>query len=188
MVSPGPRSAQPIAETDRLSVRPWRPEEAPRLLDVLRRAEVTRWLGASHARPLVTLAEAEARIRTYTEMTLATPLGVWAVVPHGEQAAGTVMLIEVAGALGDVEVGWYLHPDAEGRGLATDAAAEALRHGFSRGLGTIWARMHPDNRASQAVCERLGMTPDTAGRARREGWDDGSSRVFGMTRRRWRDR
>jgi len=58
----------------------------------------------------------------------------------------------------DVEIGWHLHPDAWGRGYATEAAQAVLDDAFSRGLAKVLAVTHPDNRASQAVCRRLGMT------------------------------
>ena len=177
-----PRSARPVATTDRLTVRPWRTDEAPELLDVLGREEVTRWLGPSHRRPLVTPQEAVARIATYAERTLATPLGVWAVVPHDEPPVGTVLLVDVEGSPGDVEVGWYLHPDAQGRGLATEAAAAVLRHGFDNGLPEVLAVTHDDNTASQAVCARLGMTALTP----RERWWPGEGAAYRLRRRDWR--
>ncbi|MEV0719508.1 GNAT family N-acetyltransferase, partial [Asanoa sp. NPDC050611] len=58
----------------------------------------------------------------------------------------------------DVEIGWHLHPDAWGRGYATEAAQAILDDAFSRGLAKVVAVTDPDNQASQAVCRRLGMT------------------------------
>jgi RimJ/RimL family protein N-acetyltransferase len=36
-----------VAETERIVIRPWRPDEADRLFDLLRRMEVAKWLGAT---------------------------------------------------------------------------------------------------------------------------------------------
>jgi RimJ/RimL family protein N-acetyltransferase len=58
-----------------------------------------------------------------------------------------------------VEVGWHFHPDAWGRGLATESARGAIAHGFKAGLGEIYAVVRPRNQASLAVCRRLGMRP-----------------------------
>ncbi|WP_442933800.1 GNAT family N-acetyltransferase [Micromonospora sp. CPCC 205556] len=52
-------------------------------------------------------------------------------------------------------LGWYFHPDAWGRGYASEAAV--LRHAFEAGLQTVLAVTHPDNVASQGVCRRLGI-------------------------------
>jgi len=64
---------------------------------------------------------------------------------------------EDADFLLDLEIGWHLHPDAWGHGYATEAAAAVLDDAFSRGLARVIAVTDPDNRASQAVCRRLGM-------------------------------
>jgi RimJ/RimL family protein N-acetyltransferase len=59
---------------------------------------------------------------------------------------------------GLVEVGWRMHPDAGGRGLATEAAATLLDFAFG-GLGArrATASLDPRNARSAALCERLGM-------------------------------
>ncbi len=46
--------------TDRLVIRPWREDEAPRLLDILRRPEIVKWLG--HPKTLDTVEEARTKI------------------------------------------------------------------------------------------------------------------------------
>ena len=56
------------------------------------------------------------------------------------------------------EIGWSLHPDAQGRGYATEAAGELLRFGFEDlGLHRIIAECDPRNDGSIRVMERLGM-------------------------------
>ena len=58
-----------------------------------------------------------------------------------------------------VELGWHFHPDAWGRGLATESARGALAHGRAAGLDEIYAVVRPDNEPSLAVRRRLGMRP-----------------------------
>lgn len=54
-----------------------------------------------------------------------------------------------------VEVGWRLHPDYWGRGLATEGGRASLSHGFeTRELERI---IEPANVASGRVMEKLGM-------------------------------
>jgi len=62
-----------------------------------------------------------------------------------------------------VEVGWRLARSAWGRGLATEAAREALRVAFDEvGLPEVVAMTSVANTPSRAVMERLGMTRDPA--------------------------
>jgi RimJ/RimL family protein N-acetyltransferase len=60
----------------------------------------------------------------------------------------------------EVEVGWSLIASARGCGLATEAGRTWIDWGF-RNLDAPYftANIAPDNTASIAVAERLGMTP-----------------------------
>jgi RimJ/RimL family protein N-acetyltransferase len=56
------------------------------------------------------------------------------------------------------EIGWLLHPDHGGRGLATEAAHAALGLAFGAlGLHRVVARVDARNLASLRLCARLGM-------------------------------
>lgn len=153
-----PAPFRPI-RTARLVIRPWRKEEADRLLDILRREEIVRWLG--HPRTLETVEEARDKIAT---MAMDLPLSEWAVeVTATGQVAGSVMLVpiphsEQPDGSSLVQIGWYTHPDATGRGYTTEAARAVLAYGLASGLTEIRALTHTDNYPSMAVCDRLGMT------------------------------
>lgn len=57
-----------------------------------------------------------------------------------------------------VDVGWVLHPDYQGRGYATEAARAVLDLVFGEiGAHRVQARLDPANAASAALCRRLGM-------------------------------
>ena len=71
--------------------------------------------------------------------------------------AGSVLLKRLPNGGGEIEIGWHLHPDSWGRGLATEAAAALLAHGFANGLEEVWAVTHLDNDRSVAVCRKIGM-------------------------------
>jgi RimJ/RimL family protein N-acetyltransferase len=59
---------------------------------------------------------------------------------------------------GQAEVGWSLAPQARGKGYAAEAAGAVLDLGFGElGLHRIEARLDELNRASAALCARLGM-------------------------------
>lgn len=167
-------------ETDRLIIRPWRHDEAPRVLDIQSRLEVVRWLGDGEPVLMKDLDEAHQRIDRYTaRCAQPPPLGFWAIeVRATGVVAGSVLLLTLPNAeAGEVEIGWHLHPDSWGHGYASEAAHAVLAHGFAHGLPEIIAVSHTDNHPSQAVMRRIGMTD----RGVIEKWYDGPSAYFVIT-------
>ncbi len=162
--------------TERLVIRPWQHEAAPRLLDILSRIEVMKWLGDGEPTLMRDLAEAHERIDRYAARSETPPLGIWAVeLAATGQVLGTVLLVTLPNAEhGEVEIGWHLHPDSWGHGYATEAARAVIERGFALGLPEVYAVVRPGNEASLAVCRRLGMQP--LGRMRR--WYDVELEAF----------
>jgi RimJ/RimL family protein N-acetyltransferase len=171
-----------LARTGRLLLRRWEEHDLPAFFDLYSRDEVMRWLGPQPRRALAGPDEARERLRRWhdREHSLDLPLGFWAIVPllpSGPKArpVGTIPLLPLAdadGPTGLTEVGWHLHPDEQGRGLATEAAAAVLA---VAGVGPVLALTDPDNIRSQAVAARLGMR------------DEGlTERWFGLTSRQFR--
>ena len=69
-------------------------------------------------------------------------------------------------------IGYALHPDVQGRGLAAEAAAELLVIGFrDLGLRRITADAYADNIASNRVLRRIGMRHEATVRAKSLGKD-----------------
>jgi RimJ/RimL family protein N-acetyltransferase len=169
-------------ETERLLIRPWRHADAPRLLDILGRLEVVKWLGDGEPVLMHTLDEAHTRINRYAERD-DPPLGMWAVERRTDGVVlGTVLLLTLPNDdHGEVEIGWHLHPDAWGHGYASEAALAVLAHGFAGGLPEIIAVAHTDNDASIAVMRRLGMED----RGIVEKWYADPSRCFVITKQKW---
>lgn len=166
--------------SDRLVLRPWRVEEADRLLDIQSRLEVMKWLGDGPPVLLESLDQACHRIGRYREISADPPLGILAIeVRETGVVAGSAMLLPLSengdDAPGDVEVAWHLHPDSWGHGYATEAAGALLTEGFAAGLPEIHALTHLDNDRSIAVCRRLGM--EDLGERETE-WYSGRWRVF----------
>jgi RimJ/RimL family protein N-acetyltransferase len=83
----------------------------------------------------------------------------------------------------DVELGWGVDPELWGRGYATEAAREALRHAFDAlGFARVVSILHPENLASIRVAEKIGEGPYADVR-----WDDGGIDllVFAVGRDEW---
>jgi RimJ/RimL family protein N-acetyltransferase len=70
-----------------------------------------------------------------------------------------VLFKPLPNGVGEVEVGWHLHPDSWGHGYATEAASAVIERGFAAGVPEVYAVVRPGNEASMAVCRRLGMAP-----------------------------
>ena len=168
-----------LLETPRCLLRDWRDDEVDRLFDIYRHDEVSRWLGRA-PKPMADPAEAAALLAGWRQRAEEeNPFARWAVEERATGiVAGTVLLNPLPGGDGEVEVGWHLHPDAWGRGLATEAARAVIAYGFSLGLPEIYAVVRPDNVRSRAVCGRLGMTP--LGRTSR--WYDTELEAFRLVR------
>jgi RimJ/RimL family protein N-acetyltransferase len=172
--------------TPRLLLRQWAEADLPAFFGIYSRDEVTRWLGPRPRRPVSDLDDARRGLQRWRDFSaaLAPPLGLWAIVPLGPGAApqadpvGTALLLPLSdddGPTDLTEVGWHLHPDHQGQGLATEAAAALLKAGADAGIHDVLALTDLDNTPSQAVAGRLGMR------------DEGvTSRWFGLTTRQYR--
>jgi RimJ/RimL family protein N-acetyltransferase len=153
-----PSDVAVVAETERVVIRPWQPDEADRLFDLLRRLEVVKWLSRP-PRPMKDRAEAAEFVERWAAGFAADPrFGSWAAVERSSGIpAGTVVLKPLPDGDGEVEIGWHFHPDSWGKGLASEAAGALLARGFADGLDEVWAVTHRDNHPSIAVCRRIEM-------------------------------
>jgi len=171
-----------VFETERMLVRLWRHDDADRVLDTLRRWEVAQWLG-DHPKVLKDRGEAVTSIARWRERSADPRYGIWAVEEKATGvAAGSVLLVPLPNAQGEIEVGWHLHPDAWGRGLASEAGRGALAKGFDDGLDEVYAITHLTNSPSQRVCRRIGMSDLGVFTDR---WYRGESQVFRITSTEW---
>ena len=66
--------------------------------------------------------------------------------------------------VGEVEVGWHLHPDSWGRGYATEAARAVIAQGFEAGLPEVYAVVHGRSRR-RSVRSRVPATHGVLPRA-----------------------
>jgi RimJ/RimL family protein N-acetyltransferase len=85
-------------------------------------------------------------------------------------------------------VGWVVHPDFQGRGLAGEAASVLLDLAFGRfAAHRVYAHLDARNAASARLCERLGMRREAT--LLEEEYNDGEwqdTAAYGMLRREWR--
>ncbi len=151
------RPAYPI-RTERLLLRPFVESDLDAILDLESRPDVVHYLpwdvmdrdaAAAH---LVKRLGQGAIDETSSAMVLA------AVVPPDDRLIAEFMLRVTDEASRRGEIGWTVHPDAQGLGYATEGARAMLRLGFQDlGLHRIHAGADSRNAASLRVMDKLGM-------------------------------
>ena len=106
-----------------------------------------------------TLAGQEAAIAESLARCAAGALVPYAILDDAGLVVGRINLNNVVrGAFQSASVGYWLAEEAGGRGLATEAVAEAVAAGFGElGLHRLEAGTVPENLRSQAVLLRNGF-------------------------------
>jgi RimJ/RimL family protein N-acetyltransferase len=93
--------------------------------------------------------------------------GPWTIEPRSGGAAVGAIVVNHEFGDAEVELGWVLAADAEGRGLATEAACAARAHCFgAMGFQTLVSYIAAGNARSIAVASRLGAVRDHVAEAR----------------------
>lgn len=147
-------------ETDRLVLRCWSPVDAPVLRAALDACD-------AHLRPMIPFMKDEPRSLQQTALWLrghraAFDLGQmyrYAVFDASEQnLLGENMLLARVGP-GGLEIGYWTHKDAIGKGIATEASSAMIRVAFEiEKVRRVDIMVAPENRASASIPARLGFT------------------------------
>lgn len=148
-------------ETPRLILRRWHEGDIAPLAAVHADPEVMRWIRDGSVRD-----EEETRggVQAWESEWESQGFGLFAVEIRstGELAGFTGLSVPhfLPEVLPAVEVGWRLGRSHWGQGLATEAAAAAVRFGFEeRGLERIVSIAQVGNDASERIMAKLGMRP-----------------------------
>ncbi|GAA0646939.1 GNAT family N-acetyltransferase [Brevundimonas lenta] len=142
----------PVLHTERLTLRPIALEDFPRWAGMMGDAEAAKYLGGAQAestawRGFMTMAGAWSLTGVSMFSVVDRQTGLWLGrigpwQPHGWP--GT-------------EVGWGLHPDAQGKGYGVEAATAAMDYAFDvLGWTDIIHCIDPENVPSQKLAERIG--------------------------------
>ena len=169
-----------VLHTERLTLRVPRVEDFDRYAELLADEEATRFLGGS-------LLRAPAW-RKFLQMPGAWAVQGFAMFSVVEKASGR--WIGMTGpwfpeGWPGTEVGWTFHPDAWGKGYATEAATAAIDWAFAHlDWSEIIHSIDPDNVASIKLAERLGSTYRGPGRLP-EPFADAKVGLWGQSREQW---
>ncbi len=142
-------------ETERLIMRMWRESDFDEYAELCADPEVMRFLGGK----VFDRTEAWRQMASMIGHWYLRGYGIWAVEEKKSgRLAGRIGCINPEGWPG-FEVGWTLKREFWGKGYATEAARRALEYGFNElDRPHIISLIHPENRASIRVAERLGET------------------------------
>ena len=170
----------PSLETERLVLRQWRQDDFPRYAEMFAAPE-THFIGG----PLV-LGDAWRR---FLQMPGAWAVQGFAMFAIEEKATGLFMgqagPWQPAGWPG-TEVGYALHPQAWGKGYATEACAAAMDWAFDTlGWTEVIHSIDVANVASQNVAKRLGARNRGRG-VFQPPHDRFELDIWGQTREEWR--
>ncbi|MEV0646209.1 GNAT family protein [Phytomonospora sp. NPDC050363] len=145
----------PLRDTAELRpLEPWRAEEFAAHMDRAR-DHIRPWVGSAFVTE--DLAGAEATLRRYAEKQAADGARLYGIWLDGVLVGG-VMFASFNAPGGSCELGCWLEPSAEGRGLITDGCRILADWAFrARGLHRVEWLCRADNARSAAVAERLGM-------------------------------
>ena len=146
--------------TDRLVLRCWSPEDAPALRAALDVCD-------AHLRPMIPFMKDEPRSLQQTAEWLRGHRAAfdlrkmyrYAVFDQAEQnLLGENMLMARVGP-GGLEIGYWTHKDAIGKGIATEATCAMIRVAFEiEKVERLEIMCAPENMASASIPKRLGFT------------------------------
>lgn len=143
----------PTLRTTRLILR------APRVTDFEVYAEIACSERGKHLGGPLSREDAWADFAQMTSTWLLHGHGIW-TIGHQGAIAGFVLLGFEPGDM-EPELGFVLTAEAEGNGLATEAADAARTHAFETlGWNTLVSYIDPANTRSQATARRLGAVPE----------------------------
>lgn len=147
------RSALPL-RTERLVLRTLRPDDLDAVRSYRNAPGQRRWT--------------YTRDQTEAELMAWTAGGAPVFLRDGDAAqlgieldgrlVGDVMLRITSLGSRHAELGWMIAADAQGQGVATEAARAALELCFALGAHRVTAQLDEENVASRRVAERIGMT------------------------------
>lgn len=150
-------SKMPTLQTERLTLRRLSVRDAADMFDYAHRADVTRYLtwsahpDASYSREYLEYLQGRYAGGMYYD---------WGIVyKENGKMIGTCGFTSFNCSHDKAEIGYVLHPDYWGKGIAPEAVKKILDFGFEKlNLHRIEANFIKENARSLRVMEKVGMT------------------------------
>ena len=149
----------PVLVTGRLTIRPWRPDDAQAALETYGHPDVARWLSPSMDRvPDVAAMRLLLQQWSAEDARLAPPAGRWAIeLTEQHRVIGGAVLLPLPPGDEDLEIGWQLNPDMWGNEYASETTYALASWAFDHGIGELFAVVRPDNARTAAAVRENGM-------------------------------
>ena len=148
-------SGPAVLRTERLRLRATEPGDAPAILDLFADEATTRYW--AH-RPLADRAAAQAWIETRLDARSRGELLDWVAVCPDAGAVGICFLSHLSLANRRGEIGYAVHRDHQGSGLASEMIRRVLEHAFEDlDLHRVEADVDPRHGASLRLLEKHGF-------------------------------
>ncbi|MEV0716390.1 GNAT family N-acetyltransferase [Asanoa sp. NPDC050611] len=146
-------------KTERLTLRPWRVDDAEAALPIYSASNVARWLSpAMDDVPDIDAMRLVLQQWIAEDARLPEPAGRWAVERSDDgRLIGGAVLLPLPPRGEDLEMGWQLHPEVWGQGYAAEAGRAVARWAFDQGWDEVLAVARPANARAQATARRIGM-------------------------------
>jgi len=146
-----PMTSLPILETDRLILRGFREDDAPRIAHLNTDPEIMRYVRpADNWGVAYHWALEKARRQR-------PPFGFWIIEDRMSGWHGFALFQPLPGT-DELEIGFRLPKTSWGRGVASEAAARLIRHGFeATEVPRICAVAYLENTGSVSVLQKCGL-------------------------------
>ena len=176
--------------TERLLLRPFTDADLDALQAMHSRPDVTRYL-YWEPRSLEDTRELLGRLKRMTGFGGdGDALRLAAILKGADDLVGDFSLWRTSAEHNQAEIGFVMHPEHQGKGYATEAAAVLLRIGFEQArFHRIVGRCDARNDASARLMERLGMRREAHLRENefvKGEWTD--ELVYAILAREWEER
>ena len=151
-----PRLSQPELHSPRLRLREVRPDDAAALFAIHSDPQVMRYWSY----PAWTeMAQAEQKVADIARQRRELDILIWAIADaDSDQLIGTSAVFAIDLTQGRAEIGYSVHRDWQGRGMASEALRLILGYLFDElQLRRVEADADPRNTASCRLLEKLGF-------------------------------
>jgi len=170
--------AFPILETPRLTLREFRPADAPDVFEMYARADLVQWL---EHEPMTSIEQAQERVSNRTSLFKHGWGCRWAITFKEDpgKVIGSCGYFGVRVGTHTVEMGFELHPAFWRKGLMEEALRAVLDYSYGESgilpVHRVEALVDPRNEASIALLAKLGFR------------DEGLRRGFGYWKGAYQD-
>jgi RimJ/RimL family protein N-acetyltransferase len=146
--------------SDRLTLRPWRLDDAEAALAIFGDPEVSRWLSPA-LEQVADLSTMRVLLQQWMleDARASDPAGRWAIeLASDQRVVGGVVLLPLPPGGEDLEIGWQLAPEFWGKGLAAEAGHLVAHWALEQdSVDEVFAVVRPANERGAATAKRIGM-------------------------------